>query len=376
MNILAISHEFPPVGGGGANACYFLTQEFNKLGHSVQIVTVNYQGLQELADIDGVIVHRVNSARKNKEHCSFMEMLNFLVKALPIAKQLYKEQAFDICLIFFGIPSGPLGYVLKKKYKLPYIIRFGGGDIPGFQERFIKIYKLLGPAIKRIWKNADALIVNSQGLCQMAKDYYDVKEFQVICNGVDTNYFTPAKNCELDSIKLLFVSRLIKRKGLQYVIPQLQRIQKGSNKKVQMIVVGDGPYRDELEHITKENGVTEDIFFVGQKSREEILQFYQNADIFIFPSQKEGMPNVVLEAMACGLPVVMTPCQGAKELIDGNGYISSIGEFSNKVIELVNDDKKRKAMGGRSRERACKLFGWGRTASNYVDIMQNILQTL
>lgn len=373
MKILAISHEFPPIGGGGANACYFLTQEFVKLGHSIQVVTANYHGQQKLEDINGVIIHRLNSARKHREHCSFVEMLSFLCKALPFAKHLYKEHVFDICLVFFGIPSGPIGYVLKKKYGLPYIIRFGGGDIPGFQERFIKIYKLLGPAIRSIWSNADALIANSKGLRKMALDYYDVKDFKVICNGVDVDYFKPAERFDKDTVKILFVSRLIERKGLQFIIPKLRWIQQNSNKKIQMIIVGDGPYRAELEHIVEENNVRESIFFVGQKNREELLLFYQSADFFILPSQKEGMPNVVLEAMACGLPVVMTPCQGAEELIEDNGYISSIDEFPERVIELVNEEDKRNEMGLKSRERACNLFSWKKTAEDYMEIMQNLL---
>ncbi len=73
--------------------------------------------------------------------------------------------------VFFGIPSGPLGLYLKRKYEIPYVIRFGGGDIPGFQDRFSVIYKLIGPAIKAIWRNSDALVVNSSGLRKMALDY-------------------------------------------------------------------------------------------------------------------------------------------------------------------------------------------------------------
>ena len=65
------------------------------------------------------------------------------------------------------------------------------------------------------------------------------------------------------------------------------------------------------------------IQFVGQKEKDGIVPYYQNADLFILPSAKEGMPNVVLEAMACGLPIVMTSCEGSKELITDNGIISS-----------------------------------------------------
>ena len=114
MKILAISHEFPPIGGGGANACYFLTKGFVERGHEVTLITANYQGMPEKEVMNGVQIMRVNSLRKHKEHCSFKEMLSYLFKAYPVAKKMQKENRYDICLIFFGIPSGPIGYMLKK----------------------------------------------------------------------------------------------------------------------------------------------------------------------------------------------------------------------------------------------------------------------
>lgn len=241
MKILAISHEFPPIGGGGANACYFLTKGFVEKGHEVTLVTANYQGMPESEIVNGVRVIRVNSKRAHKEHCSFKEMLSYLLKAYPVANKLQKRENFDVCLVFFGIPSGPIGYMLKKKYKLPYVIRFGGGDVPGFQERFTKVYKIIAPAIKLIWKKADALIANSQGLKDMALDFYNKKPFDVIPNGVDTEVFYPSVKEESDEFKILFVSRLIERKGLQFIIPQLKKIQDSTEKSVKLIVVGDGP---------------------------------------------------------------------------------------------------------------------------------------
>ena len=103
------------------------------------------------------------------------------------------------------------------------MIRFGGGDVPGFQERFTKVYKVIAPAIKLIWKKADALIANSQGLKDMALDFYNKKPFDVIPNGVDTEVFYPSVKEESDEFKILFVSRLIERKGLQFIIPQLKK---------------------------------------------------------------------------------------------------------------------------------------------------------
>ena len=370
MKILVVSHEFPPIGGGGANACYFLTKGMAERGNEISVITANFDNLPEHEKKNDVDIYRVNSKRANKEHSSFKEMLDYLKKALPLAKKLQKKNRYDLCWVFFGIPSGPIGYVLKKKYKLPYIIRFGGGDVPGFQERFTKVYKLIGPAIKAIWRNADALVANSTGLKKMALDYYSKKDFEVIYNGVDTDFFCPLEKGKKEECRILFASRLIERKGLQFIIPKLKDIDKKTSGKIKLIVVGDGPYREELELLTKSNDVEDMVEFAGQKSREEIVSYYQNADIFILPSKKEGMPNVVLEAMACGLPVVMTPCQGAAELINGNGYIADIGDFSEKMIELINDDLLLNKMGEMSRKLSVEKFGWNNAVDSYMKIIK------
>jgi glycosyltransferase involved in cell wall biosynthesis len=321
---------------------------------------------------NGVRIYRVNAARAHKEHCSFKEMLSYLCKAMPLADKLQKQEKFDICLVFFGIPSGPIGYVLKKKYKIPYVIRFGGGDVPGFQERFTKVYRLIAPAIKMIWRNADARIANSEGLRQMALDFYDKKDFQIISNGVDTEMFYPAWQKEHNDFQILFVSRLIERKGLQNIIPQLKYIQSQVAKKITLVIVGDGPYRAELERLTEECDVQDMVRFEGQKDKQELLPYYQSADLFILPSAKEGMPNVVLEAMACGLPILMTPCEGSAELIDGNGRIAKISEFTDCMIQLINDEERLKEYAKASHKRIEEKFTWEVTMEQYLETLQSI----
>ena len=197
MKILMISHEYPPVGGGGANACMNLAKEFAISGHDVDIVTVWFSGLQEaevINDYSGRIrLYRLKAQRRYLDHSSFIEMFDYLLKAKGVSDKMVKEakhdkRPYDICQVFFGIPSGPIGLSLKRKYGLPYAVRFGGGDIPGAQARFSVIYELLSPVIKSIWKNAGALIANSLGLRKRAMDYCNKYEVSVIPNGVDSDH--------------------------------------------------------------------------------------------------------------------------------------------------------------------------------------------
>lgn len=373
MNILVISHEYPPIGGGGANACLFLSREYLRQGHSVTVVTANYKELPLEETKDGVRIIRVKAKRTKEDKSTFLEMFSYLKSAYFFVDKLVKKEHFDICQIFFGIPSGPIGIHLKKKYGIPYVVRFGGGDIPGAQKRFTLMYKILSPFIRDIWKNADALVANSETLKEKAMAYENRYPIDIIPNGVDSVFFTRddnKRNNNSEVINILFVSRLIKGKGLQHIIPHLRKI--NGKVKAHLTIVGDGPYKEELIKITRESKQTEFVSFVGKKNKQELWEYYNNSDLFILPSESEGMPNVVLEAMSMGLPIVMTPCGGSKELIDGNGVVSGVDSFIEKLEMLCIDGDMRSEMSEISRKRACEHFSWQQKASHYVSIFEKI----
>ena len=218
-------------------------------------------------------------------------------------------------------------------------------------------------------------MANSEGLKQRAREFYDKKDIEIISNGVDTTIFCP-KQQKKDSheIQILFVSRLIEGKGLQYVLPELKQIQKQVEKKIHLTIVGDGPYRESLEKIVSDEQLENMVFFVGQKEKKEVIPFYQSSDIFILPSLSEGMPNVVLEAMACGLPVIMTPCGGSKELIHENGYITSIEEFGQTLCRLCKDEDLQEKMGQKSRQIAEQKFSWTEKADHYLKLLEKCMR--
>jgi len=388
MNILIVSQEYPPIGGGGSNACMFLKSEYLRRGHKVTLVTARFkdQPLHERLSVTNLSlaaddpeaamdIYRVRCKRKYKEHCTFTEMLDYVLKAIPVCSKLVKKEHFDVCMVFFGIPGGVAGWYLKKRYKLPYIVRFGGGDIPGFQERFKAVYKVLGPFVKQIWKEASGLVANSSGLRDFALNFCDKYRIDVITNGVDVASFSPGQRDEHDTskeVRLLFVSRLIERKGLQFLIPHLSRIEKECERSVTLTVVGDGPYRETLEDMARSAGVQDKVFFEGQRDKKELPGYFARADIFVLPSMREGMPNVVLEAMAGGLPIVMSACEGSKELVDGNGYIAG-DDFAATLIKAINEGKLRE-MGDLSKKRAGEIFSWENVAERYLELMEQAIE--
>ena len=116
MNILVVSHEFPPIGGGGATACRYLSGEFSRIGHSVTVVTSSYKDCKNEEMIDGAHIYRVRALRKRKDTSAFHEMLSFVLSAYMHVDRLCKTGKFDVCLVFFGIPSGPIAMKMKRKY--------------------------------------------------------------------------------------------------------------------------------------------------------------------------------------------------------------------------------------------------------------------
>lgn len=376
MKILIVSHEYPPIGGGGANACYFLSKEYVKSGHAVTILTSSFRDLPRFETVDGVEIVRVKAFRKQEAKSTLVEMFSYLVSAFMKANQLAKKGKYDICHVFFGIPSGPIGWWLKKRYAIPYVIRMGGGDIPGAQKRYAFVYKVIGMPLRRIWKEADAVVANSEGLLQRARRFSEADNFRVISNGVDTAFFHKSENgCrKSDEVRILFVSRLIEGKRIQNIIPMMQAINdKVAGKRVYLDIVGDGPHRSALDDVVRECNAQEFVKFYGQKNKTELLEFYSRADMFILPSISEGMPNVVLEAMSMGLPVIMTPCEGSKELVTDNGIVTSIESFQDALMDLLCDEEKRKSMGINSRSNVMKYFTWDVAAKQYEDLFNDIV---
>lgn len=381
MKILVVSHEFPPIGGGGANACYFLTKEYVRQGHEVVVVTAAYRELPAEETVNGVKIIRVKARREKEDKSTFLEMFSYLFSAYKYTDKLCKNESFDVCQVFFGIPSGPIGVHLKHKYKLPYIVRFGGGDIPGAQKRFAIVYKLLTPFIRQIWREASSLVANSEVLKQRALDFEDRYPIEIIPNGVDSEFFTHGR-IEVNKkdvygnsdTNILFVSRLIKGKGLQYIIPKMKEVYDGTG--ARLTIVGDGPYREELEQITVDTGNSDYVSFVGKKNKDELYPYYDMANLFILPSESEGMPNVVLEAMSMGCPIVMTPCGGSKELIDGNGVISDIDGFTDNMISILRDQGLAEKYSAVSIKRARELFSWQQKAAEYNDVLQENIKEL
>jgi glycosyltransferase involved in cell wall biosynthesis len=292
--------------------------------------------------------------------CSFLGM-----SLLPA---LRRGSAFrpDVAIAFFSIPSGPAAWLLKAARGTPYVVSLRGGDVPGFDARHMgQMHAVTAPITSLIWRGASAVVANSGGLRGLAAAFAPDLPIAEIPNGVDTQRFSPGDGVSPWSgpVELLFVGRLAKQKGLDVLLDALHLL---PNAAWRLRIVGDGPERAALENRAAHHGMANRVIFHGWAQRDELAELYRGSDVFVFPSNDEGMPNVLLEALACGLPVVATRVAGNEELVSlENGFLVPPRDptaFAAAIAPLINEPSLRVRLGKRSRELAVEKYAWSTAA--------------
>lgn len=357
MKILIINYEFPPLGGGAGNASYFIAREMAKAGHEVIVYTSHFKGLVHREVKDGFTIIRIPVKRNKIDACTIFEMMTFLLSGLWHISKIKREFTPSVVLAFFTIPCAPIAWYLKMRWSIPYLTLLRGGDVPGFKgigRAAAFVHVMLKPLTRILWKHSLAVIANSRGLAELARKTWN-GQIHVVHNGVDTDYFKPALTKKsADHVRILFAGRLSEQKGLKPFLEILKDLQ--TCRPWKMTIVGDGPLRSQLEQLVNQTEtLSQKVEFKGWLNKENLLNEYQQSDIFILPSLDEGMPNVLLEAMACGLPVLTTRIAGNEELIiqGENGFLYNpndsksaieylIGLIDNNELAIRISDKNRK----------------------------------
>ncbi len=388
MKILLLNYEFFPIGGGGSTVTKFLAEELVKKGNEVHLITSRYKDLPSYEIINGVHIHRVKVARKHRDRSSIFEMSTYILSGYRYAKQFVSKEKPDIMHAFFVVPSGAVAYILHKKFKIPYIVYLGGSDVPGVdKDRYGIIYKIITPAIKRIWRHAAATVAASQGLKAYAQKVDSRNKILVLPNGVDLHRFMaskparPSKNKNKNKnkkIKLLAIGRLIPRKGFQYLINALPEVIKKTKKQCELSIIGSGPYEYELKRLVKQYNLNQHVKFLGLVEYENLPAYYQQADVLINCSYGEGMPLVVLEAMGTGLPIIATKVPGNEELVKDrvNGFLvkpRSSGELAQALIKIINNGKMRQQMAKQS-GKTIKNYSWENITEKYVKLYEQAIK--
>ena len=337
------------------------------------------RGLKPLEFVDGVEVRRVPVLRQRREYCSTFEMGTFVLSGTLFSIFHAREFKPDVVHIFFGIPDGPVGWIMKRVHGLPYLISLRGADVPSDEvKRFAKHYTMLRPVVRYLWHDADAVVAVSNGLRDYAAQTTPDLPIEVIPNAIDLSVFTPPLQQNRNGIPcLLFVGRFNAFKNVEKLVDAVANLKELGIEDFELQLVGEGERRPVVERAAVTKGLTRQVQFLGWIDREQLVERYRQADIFVTATTWEGMPNTVLEGMACGLPVVATRASGLEELIrDGvNGYLVDINDtqaLANRIAMLLNNPHERQRMGKESRKIAEREFAWEFIAGQYLGIYQRI----
>jgi glycosyltransferase involved in cell wall biosynthesis len=382
MKILFLNYEYPPLGGGAANATKHLLLEYSKRADmEVDLVTSATDGQTRTEYLsDQVRIHFVSIGNKknNLHHQSVLDLLLYSVRGYQKSRELLKAGQYDVTHAFFGVPCGAIALLLKFSFGVPYIVSLRGSDVPGYSQRFRFLYPFLRTLIRQIWLRAQAVVANSSGLAELAMVTAPKQKIVTIPNGVDTEHFYPdvSHRPEEETIITVGATRITARKGIRFLIEAIYMLHE-QFPALSAEIMGDGSAKEELIGLTKEYGLTEHIRFLGRVDASLTSTWYKRASIFVLPSQNEGMSNALLEALASGLPAIVTDTGGSYELVtEGeNGlYIekNSAESIKEALKNLLSDEVKREAMGAESRKRAESL-SWSRVAEQYTSLYKECL---
>lgn len=369
LKIAIVFSSDPSQAGGVQEHIYNLTKELAKLGHKINIFGpennkipfINYHPIAKAVKLPVPNGNWSNITIKNNEKYK--------------ASQILEKEKFHIIHIhepyipfvnwdIFGNTSATKVATFHTAWNNDSILNIINPFLPLLKEIFSSYFKgviFVSKIVKRRW----------QYLCK-----HSVIQ-KIIHNGIDRTFFRPAKKAKGKIINLLFVGRLVKRKGLIYLLKTLNKIVK-DNLNIRLTIVGDGPEKLESEKYVKENNLNKYVRFVGEILGKERINYYQEADIFCAPYIDEAFGITVLEALSCGIPVVGFKNESFLEILKGYPYPElfvdrkNIVKFSKVLKQLINDQQKRKIIGEWGVSRV-KDFDWINLAKKTEEFYYQVL---
>lgn len=267
-----------------------------------------------------------------RNHSLFPLRFLFLYDLLRFKRKIL-SQDFDAIFVQSPETAFPFLFSITKKNKIIY--RMAGGNNPLTLSRFsfarnrffLFLYNFI--FIKAVIKRASIIIaINSECLDLIRNISSDFQEKVVLSSvAVDSTIFFPvsdklsvryALELPTDAAIFIFIGRLEEVKGLDLIFESLARLKETFSDKILLILCGDGSCRERLHHSAISFDIKDFVLFTGALDHEVLAEYLKAADVFVMSSFFEGLPNVMLEAMACALPVVSTDVGGVSRVVKNN----------------------------------------------------------
>ncbi len=287
--------------------------------------------------------------------------------------------------------------IIKACQNTPFLLGPVNGGVPfpiGFQKvarqefAYLNFLRTVGryliPNYPKTYQQASKILLGSTYTLNLIQDLFSLPDSQVKLfyeNGITKDFLVSEdKTFSKDTLDLLFVGRLVPYKGADMLIEAVSKIKDSIRNRIKLTIVGDGSERENLSKQVQKLKLNSIVEFSGWVNQEETKNYYQQADIFCFPSIREFGGAVVIEAMASGLPCIVINNGGIGEYVtDITGFkiepISRqyvIDEFVKKIELLFNNNDLKKQMSSESVKRA-KEFVWENKAQKILEIYENLV---
>ena len=344
---IAMVGQFPPHVGGVGVHIHTLSKKLVEQGHEVYVITYPHK---ELKDIDGI--HVIGTKGLN---IPGIRGLMFKRNAERALKKLLKKEDIDIIHGHYLFPAGAAAVEVGKKHNIKTYVTAHGSDM-------FELYKsqpFIRSTIKSVLRDADRVLAVSNALKHeiVATGVVGIADkTEISWNSVDINKFSSKKD---DSFKkeykledkpiVLFVGNLIKRKN----VDSLLEAKKIANSDYYLIIVGDGSLYKNLTKKVKDENI-QDVIFTG--SRDDVEKIIPSCDVLILPSFSESFGLVLIEALACGKPVIGSDVGGISEIITSDvGLLidpKKVSTIAKAIDKIVNDKNLRLILSMNARNRA------------------------
>jgi len=334
--------------------------------------------------LENAVFHQVGffgtspTAHASKKYLSHAE---FLTRSYLKSMEILKKKRIDI--IHHMLPAVynqtfSLLALLGKTKTHPFIF---GPVSTHFYPRPID-EKLIGKFTSKLHvktiRNCDMLIAITDHVKKLYTKIFDPEKIVTIPLGVDTNLFKPSKKkLNKEYYELLFAGYLYKLKGIEFLIKAMCIIAQ-ERKDVKLRIVGNGPEKQRLIKLTEALNVKGKVTFQGFVPHMEMPKYYQNCDIFCFPTLGEPFGKAIIEAMACAKPVVASNIGGPAEIIQNRktGILVQPAQpelLAQEILSLLNNEKMMKAMGANARNAVIQKYCWEKIAEKYHKLYATLI---
>lgn len=388
MKVLQLLTSFPPAYayGGPVASSYNISKNLVKRGHDVSVFTTDvYNSESRLTGYDDPEIRDGIRIRRFKNISNRLAWTANVSTAVGIWPALRTEVGeFDLVHLheFRSIEAAIASHEAARQ-DVPIVLQ-PRGSLPrtskGFQKEIFD--RLFG---RRIITSADRIIASSHVESEQYSKVFPAirhKPLSYVPNGIDpTEYsdlpaegqFREKHGIAESSDMILYLGRIHERKGIEYLIEAFAMMD--SSKCCSLVIVGpDDGYLNQLRQL-RDDLNQENILFTGPKYEEEKLAAYVDADVFVLPSKNEyeSFGNVVIEAMACGTPVVVTNVCGVSEWLDG--YTEGVPPTSQAIRQEIENILNSSQSTSSLQQFIHKEFSWESVAAKTEDIYNTILHT-